>query len=232
MSTVAEMVILGETQHRIDDPAPVDCHPIGHAVGQAQQRHGGGSHLLALPAPFRGDRGSQLFRRQDKCIAGGRFHRPSIQQHCEAAVRRTHRNRFIKALHLFFFLAGKGSLLSSGLKPSSFQLLSMCGGRGAVACSRPPSGRPISIERAWRCSLSAISPMARASVTPYLKAPTMGGPRLAMRTRIWWARPLMGRAAAQANSCPAVPITAYSVSANLASSSSLTVMRSSRPLGP
>src|SRR4029078_14901 len=93
------------------------------------------------------------------------------------------RNFLVKALHLFFliFFGGNGSSRSSGFNPRSVHLLTICGGRGAVTCKRPPSGRPISMLRACRCSLSAISPRPRTSVPPYLKSPTLGSHSVARR---------------------------------------------------
>src|SRR5579863_2962859 len=233
MGPVADEIVLAKTQNGVDHTLAVDRHAIHHRVGQPEQRHGGGDHFIALRLPFLGNGRGQPLGRQHQRVAARCLDRPAIQQHGKAAFRRPDRNVFVKTLHLFFSgFAGNGSRRSSGSKPRSCQLLTICGDKGAVTWSRPPSGRPMSMERACRCSLSAISPRPRASAPPYLKSPTMGVPRLARCTRIWWVRPVMGRAATQANSLPAVPITAYSVMADLASSSSLTVMRSSLPRLP
>src|SRR3954469_23718746 len=195
VGAVAEKIVLGKAHHRIRDFLTPCGDPVDHRVGQAQQRHGGGNDRIALPAPFRGNGGGQLFGGQGERVAGGGLDRAAVQQHGEAACHRRRRNLFVETLHLFFFFGGKGSRLSSGSKPRSRQLCSMWGGRRAVTCSRPPSGRPISIERACRCSLSGMAPFPLASAPPYLKSPTIGVPRLARWTRIWWVRPVIGRAA-------------------------------------
>ena len=146
LGPIRQKVILAKAQNGGDDVAARGLHAIKHRIDQPGERHGGRTHLLILVAPFLRDRFGQRLgwaaaaAAAPACCTG----LPSSRKR-KPPPRLLHRHVLVEALHFVSSCPGKGSRRSSGSKPRSSQLFSICGGKGAVTCKRPPSGRAMSI---------------------------------------------------------------------------------------